>query len=206
MRLLKTPLPEDLKTELARKSIHLFIGVCPALAAWDRNITLGLLAAGAALYTALEALRFSGRNIPLFSKISARASRKRDKGRFILAPLTLGLGAAGALLFYTPRSAALGIYAAAFGDSAASVAGTLFGRVRPAFLGGKSLEGSLACFAAVFLAARGLPLPGACAAALAAALVEALPLKDFDNLALPLAVGLVSDITPCGGFRCFLLR
>ena len=194
MRLFKNPAPEDLKTELARKGIHLLIGVSPTLAARDRVFTVGLLALGTALYIVLENLRLSGKNIPLFSKISAAASRKRDKGRFILGPVTLGLGAATALVLYTPPAAALGIYALAFGDGAAALAGMMFGRVRPAVLRGKSLEGSLACFAVVLLAAKSLPLSGACAVACAATLAEALPLKDFDNLAIPLATGLVAEL------------
>ncbi|MDR2495106.1 MAG: phosphatidate cytidylyltransferase [Spirochaetaceae bacterium] len=191
MAFFKIRVPESLKTEFTRKAIHLLIGVSPTLAAFDRTFTIILLFSGTALYIVLEVLRFSGRTVPLFSAVSARASRERDKGRFILGPVTLGLGAAGALLFYTPLAAALGIYAVAFGDSAASLAG-YFGRLRPRFLRGKSLEGTLACFLAVLLIGYRLSPHAALPAALAAACVEALPLKDFDNIAIPLATGLFS--------------
>jgi dolichol kinase len=58
---------------------------------------------------------------------------------------------------------------------------------------GKSVEGSLACFFAVFFSAYAVipNLRTALFAALTAALVEALPLKDYDNIALPITVGLV---------------
>jgi dolichol kinase len=65
------------------------------------------------------------------------------------------------------------------------------GRLRPALLRGKSVEGSLACFAAVFLcslAASG-SVRTALITAAAATAAEALPLKDWDNIVIPLASG-----------------
>jgi dolichol kinase len=98
-----------------------------------------------------------------------------------------------ALLLYPSPAASIAIYALAFGDGFASLVGKFFGRLRPAFLCGKSVEGSLACFAAVFIAAyRVSPdYRTAFIAALAAAPVEALPLEDYDNIALPVTVGFV---------------
>jgi len=58
---------------------------------------------------------------------------------------------------------------------------------------GKSVEGSMACFIAVFISAWLVSqnYTVAMAAAVTATAVEALPLKDYDNLALPLVVGAV---------------
>jgi dolichol kinase len=184
-----------LKTEVIRKSIHCLIALCPALAAWNRPFTVLLLISGIAAYTVMEAFRLSGVKIPLVSRLTSLASRERDAGRFVTGPVTLGMGALLALLLYPAPAAAIAIYALAFGDGIASVAGRLFGLTRPAFLGGKSLEGSFACFSAALIAAyRVVPdLRAALPAALTAALVEALPLEDFDNIALPLAVGFVAQ-------------
>lgn len=77
------------------------------------------------------------------------------------------------------------------GDAAAALVGRRFGRVR---LGSKSLEGSAACFVgclaagAVFLPSSPLALV---AGALAATVVEALPLRVDDNLSVPLVAALV---------------
>jgi dolichol kinase len=147
--------------------------------------------AGTLLYAYMETLRSSGIVVPFISSLTAAASRSRDKGRFVLGPVTLGLGALLALLLYPSPAASIAIYALAFGDGFASLAGKIFGRTRPSFLYGKSLEGSLACFAAVFISAwqvsRSLHI--SLVAALAGALAEALPLDDLDNMVIPVVVG-----------------
>ncbi|MCL2609700.1 MAG: phosphatidate cytidylyltransferase, partial [Treponema sp.] len=85
----------------------------------------------------------------------------------------------------------VGIFALAFGDGFASLVGRLFGRIRPAFLFGKSVEGSAACFGATFLSVYLLTRNHlvALAVAVLATALEALPLEDYDNIVLPLAVG-----------------
>ena len=72
------------------------------------------------------------------------------------------------------------------GDAAAAMVGRRYGRVR---IGAKSLEGSAACFAGA-LAAGAVCLPSQplalLAGALAATVVEVLPLRVDDNLSVPL--------------------
>jgi dolichol kinase len=118
----------------------------------------------------------------------------------VLGPVTLGIGALLALLLFPSPAACIGIYALAFGDGFAALIGKLFGRIRPAFLFGKSVEGSLACFTAVFISAwlvsRSFTV--AFTAAFVATAVEALPLEDYDNVALPLVVGAVAQLTMIG--------
>jgi len=186
---------EELGTELFRKSIHFLIALSPSLAAMNFRATEFLLLGGVLLYTAFESLRISGVRVPLVSDITALAARSRDRG-FVLGPVTLGLGAWLSLKLYSPEAAAIAVYALAFGDGVASLAGKFFGRLRPAFLRGKSIEGSLACFIAVFLAA--FRVSGSYSLALAAALTatafEALPIRDFDNIILPAAAGAAVQI------------
>jgi dolichol kinase len=163
------------------------------LAALNYPATAALLLAGVLVYVRVEGLRLAGFRAPLVSSLTDMASRSRDQGRFVLGPVTLGLGALLALLMYPGPAASIAVYALAFGDGFASLIGKLFGRRRPAFLRGKSLEGCAACFCAVFIAAHLVSRDYriALAAALSAMLTEALPLEDYDNLALPLVVGLV---------------
>jgi dolichol kinase len=115
----------------------------------------------------------------------------------VLGPVTLGIGALLALLLYPPQVASIAIYALAFGDGIASVVGKFFGRIRPAFLCGKSIEGSLACFFVVLLASSKISndYKTALIAATCATMVEALPLQDYDNLAIPVLVGCVVHFT-----------
>jgi dolichol kinase len=187
------PSLREFKTEILRKSIHFLIALCPVMAAVNRPATVLILMAGTLVYTWMETLRIAGVKGPFISSITSMASRDRDMGRFVMGPVTLGMGALLALLLYPSPAAAIAIYALAFGDGFASLIGKLFGRLRPAFLFGKSIEGSMACFIAVLISAYRVSYDYriALAAALTAAAVEALPLEDYDNIALPVTVGLV---------------
>jgi len=182
----------ELKTEIVRKSIHFLIALSPSMAALNRPVTVLFLMAGTLGYTLMEYLRLYGVKIPVISSITSMASRSRDMGRFVMGPVTLGFGALLALLLYPSPVASIAIYALAFGDGFASLVGKSFGKWRPAFLCGKSVEGSLACFTAVFISAFAVSrhLNIALIAALTATVVEALPLEDFDNMAIPVTVGL----------------
>jgi dolichol kinase len=192
------PVPEfhELKTEIIRKSIHFLIALSPSMAAVNRPLTVLFLMAGTIGYTWLETLRLSGRTVPLISALTSMASRSRDMERFVMGPVTLGLGALLGLLLYPSPAASIAIYALAFGDGFASLVGKFFGRLRPAFLCGKSIEGSLACFTAVFIVAYSISgrFSLAFSAALTAMVVEALPLEDYDNIALPVTVGFVVQL------------
>ena len=181
-----------MKAELARKGIHLLIAFVPLLAALNRSHTALLLMAGLLVYVWAESMRFLGFSPPLIATVTKKVLRDRERGGFALGPLTLGLGALLALILFPPKVAALAIYAVAFGDSASSLVGGFFGRLRPDFLKGKSIEGCAACFAATALAGFIVfsDWRPALAAALAALLTDLLPLEDFDNLILPLAAGL----------------
>jgi dolichol kinase len=186
----------ELKTEVIRKSIHFLIALSPSMAAINWPFTVLLLMTGTLLYTYMELARLSGIHIPYISSLTNMASRSRDKGHFVLGPVTLGIGSSLALLLYPSPAASIGIYALAFGDGFASLVGKAFGRIRPAFLLGKSIEGSAACFIAVFFIAYQVSYnyPIALLAAVSATVVEALPLDDYDNLAIPITVGLVVQL------------
>jgi dolichol kinase len=156
--------------------------------------TIYLLATGTIVYAACEQLRMSGRKVPLVSVVTALAARRRDAGKFVLGPITLGLGAMLALVLYPAPAASVAIYALAFGDGLSSLVGKLFGVIRLPFTGGKSLEGSLTCFIAVFFSAFALSgrILQSAAVAIVATVTEAAPLKDFDNIILPTVVGAIA--------------
>jgi len=182
----------EIQTEFLRKGIHLLIGMTPALASFSLPLTELLLVAGLLVYSFAESMRLTGHAIPVITKLTQAASRGRDRNKAVLGPITLGLGALLCLLLYPQPAAAVGIYALAFGDGLSSLVGKLFGRIRLPFTGGKTLEGSLAAFVAIFTAA--FALSGNFAVALAVAFVgtflEALPLEDLDNLVIPLGTAL----------------
>ena len=182
----------ELKSEIIRKAIHFLIALAPSMAAVNKTATVAFLMIGTLGYTLMEYLRLSGVKVPVISSIVSMTSRPRDIGRFVMGPVTLGFGALAALLLYPSSTAVIAIYALAFGDGIASLVGRFFGKWRPAFLFGKSVEGSLACFTAVLISAYAVSgnMHIAFVAAFTAMVVEALPLEDFDNLVIPVTVGL----------------
>jgi dolichol kinase len=191
---------ERFQGEIVRKSLHFLIALVPILASFDLPATLGVLAAGTLFYSFAEASRLRGVAVPLVSDLTLIASREHDRSGFVLGPVTLGLGAMLALILYPLPAASLAIYALAFGDGIASLAGTTVRGPRIPLFGGKTISGSLACFAAVFtvtLAVTQRPLD-ALVLGVAGALLEAIPAGNFDNIVLPVGVGLIASRLPMG--------
>ncbi len=109
--------------------------------------------------------------------------------------LDLLLGALLSVIVFPQRVVIAVVLVLSISDSAASLIGIRFGRIR---IGGKTLEGSLAFFVTA-LVIMGLALPGpwwiAAVGALVAAVVEALPALPLgrfelnDNVTVPLVSG-----------------
>jgi len=187
---------EEIRIELFRKSLHLLIAFVPAIAHFNLGLAVGLLSAGVIFYAECERLRMKGYSVPVVSRLTALSARQRDGYGFVLGPITLGLGALLSLFLYPNPAASIAIYALAFGDGLSSLVGKSFGSVRIPFTGGKSLEGSLTCMVAVFVAAAAVTgdVWRSFAIAVAAMLIEAAPTKDFDNIILPVSVGAIATL------------
>lgn len=187
----------SLRKEFFRKSIHICTAFVPLLLSVSKVFTLVSLFLLGAFYIAAETLRRRGKRIPLISTVTAAAARKRDENKFVLGPVTLVCGILLASIVFPEKAAAAGIYALAFGDGLASLAGKTFGKVKIPFTRGKTAAGSLTCFSAIFISSflvTGSALT-AIVAAVSGALVEVLPLKDFDNLIIPSLIALVVVLT-----------
>ncbi len=188
----------EIRTEILRKSLHMLIAFVPLLATIvGRGPSLALLAAGILLYTNAEVMRHRGKTIPVITRITRAATRSAENPNgIILGPITLGLGAMASLLLYPETAAAVAVYALAFGDGVSSLVGKALGRIRLPLLRGKSLEGSLACFVVVFgIAFRIIDsLFAAGLVALTATVLEAVPLKDMDNILMPVGAGFVAGL------------
>jgi dolichol kinase len=191
----KLTMEREIKTELVRKSIHMMVAFVPAFASVNKIGTIALLAAATILYSLSETYRLAGFSNNIISNLTQMASRTRDKGHFVLGPLTLVFGALVSIVVFEPTAAMFAIFALAFGDGISSLAGKVFGRIVIPGTGNKTLEGTFAGFAGVFFAVfaacenpvMSLILAGT------AALIELIPLKDFDNMVIPLSVGLVAS-------------
>jgi phytol kinase len=187
---------DTLRGEVIRKALHLLIALVPLLASFNLQATISLLAGGTLFYVFAEKMRIAGRPVFIVSDLTVLASREHDRGRFVIGPVTLGLGAMLALLLYPSTAAAIAVYALAFGDGLASLAGKLFQTARIPGTRGKTIAGSLACFAAVLVSClrlTGSPLK-ALLLALAATALEMIPVRDFDNLILPVGTGFLANL------------
>lgn len=177
--------------EIIRKSIHLCSGFIPLLLYFFYWPTIILLILAVIIYSICEVLRMKGFVIPLVSKITEAASRKRDEDKFVLGPVTLVCGILIAALILPYDAARIGIFALAFGDGCASLVGKILGKVKIPHMGGKTLEGCLACCVAVLTATflvTGNPLLSLFIG-IFTMIIEVLPLFDFDNLIIPISVG-----------------
>ena len=179
--------------ELFRKSIHICSSFIPLFLKFAYWPVIGLLVLAVIVYTISEILRSKNINIPLISKVTEIAARKRDENHFVLGPVTLVCGILIAALTLPLNCARVGIYALAFGDGLASLMGKLFGKVTIPGAHGKTVAGSLTCFFAVFVSTFCCcqNCLTALIVALCAMVIEVLPLSDFDNLIIPPAIGLI---------------
>jgi dolichol kinase len=177
--------------ELFRKAVHSLIAFVPLLAAINLSITFIALLGGICVYIISELIRINGQKNFLIARITRLAARQPNSKKIITGPITLACGALFSLLLFPPEAARIAILALAFGDGIASIAGQQFASIEIPYTRGKTLAGSFACFIVIYLLAfrATLSMPAAFIIASGGTLVEALPIKEFDNIALPLTVG-----------------
>ena len=179
--------------ELFRKSIHICSSFVPLFLKFAYWPVIGLLVLALVVYTISEILRSKNIEIPLISKVTEIAARKRDENHFVLGPVTLVCGILLAALLLPLDCARVGIFALAFGDGLASLMGKLIGKITIPGAHGKTAAGSLTCFFAVFVST--FCCCKNCLVALliafCAMIIEVLPLSDFDNLIIPPVIGYI---------------
>lgn len=196
----------NIAKEVFRKSIHLCSAILPFLMTKAKVQVSCILVFILIFYCVSEFLRLAGKEVFLISSITRTASRKRDENKFVLGPVTLVIGILAATFLWYPVPAAIGIYALAFGDGLASLVGKLIGRVEIPFTDGKTVAGSLTCFSAIFIStfltlyfSEAIPAQVNAAyisllIAAAGMLIEVLPLKDFDNIVIPVVLGGIAQL------------
>jgi phytol kinase len=185
---------DTVSLEFVRKSIHLLVALVPVLASVSVPITMELLAAGTLFYVIAETARRAGVPIAFVSDITLIASRSREKDRFVLGPVTLGLGAMLALMLYPMQASAIAIFSLAFGDSLASLVGRSVGGWRVPFAGRKTIAGSTACFVGILILSfrSSGNLGAAFWIAVGGAVLEAYAPDDMDNVMIPVGTGFLA--------------
>ncbi|MDK2915762.1 MAG: hypothetical protein PWR25_319 [Euryarchaeota archaeon] len=178
--------------ESLRQVVHLIfgLGIAGFVHLFDRDIVLSVLVLTLFVGFILSDAVARGYTVPVVSPIIA-ALERRDaapgKGALFFA-----LGALFCIAFFAKEVAFVGLVVLALLDSVTTLAGVRFGRTR--IYNHKSLEGTLAGFAATAIALSFLvPLGAALATAVAAAVAELVSPVD-DNLVIPVVASLALTI------------
>ncbi|TBR25053.1 hypothetical protein EPO15_02830 [bacterium] len=188
------------RSEVGRKAFHFLCLLYLGYFHWrGRSETLSVLAVWMAVIVAVETLRLSRPEVNAFLLKTFQGIHRPHEEKRISAIIWTSSGCWLTFLLFgaEPRLVDAGVLCLAFGDASAALAGKTFGRRVFEFRGKrKSLEGSLACFAACaasVLACGFGPGAAAAAAAAATALELAAPPPD-DNFWLPLAAAAVLSL------------
>lgn len=182
---------EDMIKETVRKSIHISSAFTVLLAHFFFKFTIIAVVLGIVFYTICELLRLNGYKIPAISTITKVASRKTDDGKFVMGPVTLGCGLLLSLLLFKEPVSIIAIFSLSFGDGLASLVGKIYGQRHFKIVKTKTIAGSLACFFGVFTSVLFVlkNFNQAFLIATIATLTELIPLKNFDNIVIPVIVG-----------------
>ena len=209
------PVTAPAPLRLPRHLFHLVAGSALPLAAllFPRSVVLTLAGATTALFATGDALRLASPAVNRWFLSSFHGLLKPGERRRVTGATYLAAASLATLILFEPPVAALALFFVAFGDPAAALVGSRYGRFRLSMPGpwalkgqqAKSLEGALA-FLAVALAVaallRGAGVYGlywpAAVGALVAAFVELLPFPIDDNVSVPLASATVMALIGMG--------
>lgn len=183
---------KNLQKEFFRKSIHMLSAFIPLLYFYSPSLVLIGLLFITIIYFFSEVLRSKNIKLPLISKITVLASRTRDEGGIVLGPITLSIGIFLTLTMFDYRTATIAIFSLAFGDGVASLFGKIIGGIKIPLTFGKTVSGSASALIILFtiFLLCDIDIFKAFLIALFATVIEAIPTVDFDNLILPVFVGL----------------
>ena len=184
-------LPSELKRELYRKAFHIASVAAPLLV-WvlPRGVGIGLLLAAVVVALAIEWARFRVRWARYHFLRRTRTLLRPHERRGLSGGTHMAIAYLLALVLFPKPIAVAAMLYNGLGDASAALVGKRWGRHRVSW--GKSWEGAGAAF--VVSLCVGLLLPGvgtgaALLGAIAAALLEFLPLPLDDNLRVTLGGG-----------------
>jgi len=180
--------------EVQRKAIHLAFILVPLAYLYDLVprwlLVLGLLVA-TLVSIVIELARLHDARVRAYFRLFFGNLIRNHEHRQLLGSTYLLIASVLTIELFAKPYAVAALGALILGDTAAALVGRTLGRVK---LFGKSLEGSIACFAVSFLFAWGVVGLDARTAAigmLAATLFEFLPIPLDDNFRIPLSAGYV---------------
>jgi len=181
------------KDERIRKSVHVISNLSACLFIWILGIqtTSYFVLLGTCIGILLIHLTTIGIRVPGIQESLKRVGREGEipgEGALYNA---LGILFAIGLLRDNPAAAISVILILALGDGLATYIGTIYGRHKLPWNRGKTLEGTAGFAAGAIWALVAMPIPITILIVVSATIVESLPLKVNDNLALPVISSLL---------------
>ena len=186
-------------SEIKRKSIHLAslaipIGYYLTPDSWMRIWERALLAS-VILSLAIEVFRLNHpRTRHVFRHFFGELLRNHEEAS-LLGSTYLLIACLLTIHLFPKPVAVLALMFLILGDTVAAIVGKWIGRVR--LIGGKTLEGSIACFLVCFgltLLMPGVPPLVGLVGALTATIFELLPIPLDDNFRIPLSAGFAMEL------------
>ena len=191
--------PAISRSERIRETIHIGSFLVPFVCIYllGNYLVSSLILILTLLYITSEVARLLGINFPIISAITWRAANKPELYEFATAPIFFALGIVFSLILFPASASYASIAILTLGDGFANIFGRKFGSVTFPFNKGKNVEGSIFGFLFASVGAMIFVDPvKAFVGAAAGMLIECLPLPISDNLAIPLASGLVLTLIP----------
>ena len=191
--------PAISRSERIRETIHIGSFLVPFVCIYllGNYLVSSLILILTLLYIISEVARLLGINFPILSAITWRAANKSELYEFATAPIFFALGIVFSLILFPASASYASIAILTLGDGFANIFGRKFGSVTFPFNKGKNVEGSIFGFLFASVGAMIFVDPvKAFVGAAAGMLIECLPLPISDNLAIPLASGLVLTLIP----------
>jgi len=183
------------KSELYRKSIHIFSSIIPFFYAFSsKSLTLKILIPLALIFIMVEIIRFNINFINRrYIKILRDIIRIQEKKRFSGATCLL-ISSVLVILFYDKSIAVACLLFLTLSDSAAALFGKRFGKIK---IYSKTLEGSLAFLLSSLIIVyliKSLNFITGVSGAITATFVEFTLINIDDNLSIPIISGLVMQL------------
>ncbi len=180
------------KSELYRKSIHIFSSIIPLFYVFSpKNLTLKILIPLALIFIMVEIVRFNINFINrIYIKILRDIIRVQERKRFSGATYLL-ISSVLVILFYDKSIAVACLLFLTLSDSAAALFGKRFGKIK---IYNKTLEGSLAFLLSslvIVYLIKSLNFITGVSGAITATFVEFTLTNIDDNLSIPIISGFV---------------
>jgi len=183
------------QSEAPRKAIHLGSIIIPlGILYLPLSVSQRALMISLAVFLTVDLLRLHHKRIRTYFARFFRHLIRRHERKGLLAATYMLMSALLATALFSREVAAASYIYLVVGDTVAALVGKAWGRVR---VFGKTLEGFLAGFVASWAAAAALvpsiSIEHLAAGALAAMIIEILPIPVDDNFRIPLLAGVVLE-------------